>query len=257
MVQLKAGDERFRRDQGDADPAVAAALLQYAAGTGTEQAVLTALAGARLLVPVVAVLADHLADSRDAVPPEGRGRRSHASDEAAKLAAGGEKASEMAMPAIIGRDGRRALPAFTAAAALRIWQPDARPVPVPAAGVWQSAVQESAAVIIDIAGPVPIAVEGARLAALASGSPVPDLHEDPDVWQVAVAAAGRIAPGIRVRLSPPEGGVDFTLELAPPSAANAPVPAEAADAIAEAVAQALGVRMRNGVAVMVHPADGP
>ena len=37
---------------------VTAALAAYQAGQGSEQAALTALAGARLLVPVVAVLAD-------------------------------------------------------------------------------------------------------------------------------------------------------------------------------------------------------
>ena len=40
-----------------ADPGVTAALAAYQAGRGSEQAALTALAAARLLVPVVAVLA--------------------------------------------------------------------------------------------------------------------------------------------------------------------------------------------------------
>jgi hypothetical protein len=40
--------------------------------------------------------------------------------------------------------------------------------------------------VIDIAGPVPLIVEGARLAALAAGQPPPPAHEDPDV-RAAVA----------------------------------------------------------------------
>ena len=39
----------------------------------------------------------------------------------------------MALPVMIGTDGRRALPAFTSLAALAAWDPAARPVPVPTA----------------------------------------------------------------------------------------------------------------------------
>ena len=137
---------------------------------------------------------------------------------------------------IIGSDGRPALPAFTCLDAVRRWRPAARPVPVPAIGVWQSAVQESAAVVIDIAGPVPLAIEGARLAAMAAGAEPPAMHEDPDVWQQVAAAAAEVAPGIRIRLSPARDGLDFTIELAPPSGATQPVPRHAAGQIADAAA---------------------
>ena len=216
-----------------------AALAAFAAGDGTEQAALTALAEARLLVPVVAVLADDRDEDDNPVP------------------AGGEKASEMAMPAIVGRDGRRALPAFTSLEALHRWQPGARPVPVPAQGVWQSAVRESIAVIIDIAGPVPLAVEGARLAALASGADIPALHDDPDAWRLAAAAAAQVAPGIRVKLSAPQRGADLTLELAPPDTAAELVPDDVANRIAEALAGLLASRVRSGIAVVRRPGAGP
>lgn len=243
MVDLTAGDERFRDDHGAADPAVNSALAAYAAGTGGEHAVLRALAGSRLLVPVVAVVAD--------------GRPGGEGNDAAQAGAGqrdrdAEKASEMAMPVIVGTDGRRAMPAFTCLDTVRRWQPAARPVPVAAAGVWQSAVQESCAVVIDIAGPVPIAVEGARLAALAAGQ-VPGMHEDPDVWQQVAAAAAEVAPGIRVRLSQPAGGLDFTLELAPPEGSPGLVPEDVATKIAAAVHARLAGRARSGIAVMRRP----
>lgn len=253
MVELAAGDERFRDDHGDADPAVMSALAAYAVGTGTERAALMALSAARLLVPVVAVQADDLAGGHDCAghgsePASATGPGGNVSGHA--VLGGGEKASEMAMPAIVGTDGRRALPAFTSLDALHRWQPGARPVPVPAAGVWQSAVQDSCAVVIDIAGPVPLAVEGTRLAALAAGAQVPALHEDADVWQLVAAAAGEIAPGIRVRLSPPQGGTDFTLELAPPQGTTGLVPDHIADLIADVVATRLSGRIRQGVAVI-------
>jgi hypothetical protein len=164
----------------------------------------------------------------------------------------GEKATEMATPAIIGRDGRRALPAFTTLQALQCWQPDARPVPVPASAVWQAAVKDSQAVIIDIAGPVPLVVDGARLSALASGTPVPHLHEDADVQAAVAAVAASQPPGIRIRLGPPEGGADFTLELSPADPAGGlPVADAIATAIAEAVADRLAGRLVNGIAVLV------
>ncbi len=48
---------RFPGDDGSAGPQVSAALAAYAAGSGSEHAVLTALDASRLMVPVVALLA--------------------------------------------------------------------------------------------------------------------------------------------------------------------------------------------------------
>jgi hypothetical protein len=165
---LNPGGQQFRHDHGDADQQVTAALAAYQAGQGSEQAALTALAGARLLVPVVAVLA-------------GQGHE----------AGEGDKNSEMVLPTLIGNDGRPAVLAFTSVGALARWRRSARPVPAEAARVWGVAVADGCAVVIDVAGPVPLAVEGARLAALAAGQPVPPAHEDPDVRaevEAAVAA---------------------------------------------------------------------
>jgi len=250
MAELRAGDERYRDDSGDADPAVAAALAGYADGRSGEHAVLVALATTRLLVPVVAVLASGDAADGDAGDGDSPGRRETA--EPAPYATG-EKAAEMAMPEIVGRDGRRAIPAFTSLDSLHRWRPGARPVPVPAAGVWQSAVQESRAVVIDIAGPVPIAVEGSRLAALAAGGDVPAMHEDPDVWRQVAAAAAEVAPGIRVKLSEPTGGLDFTLELAPPPGSAGLVAEDVAGRISDAVHKRLPYRIRAGIAVIRRP----
>src|SRR3954465_11099399 len=158
---LNPGGQQFRHDHGGADQQVTAALAAYQAGRGSEQAALAApagaraaRAGARLLVPVVAVLADG---------PAGQGHG----------AAEGDKNSEMVLPTLIGNDGRPAVLAFTGVDALARWRRNARPVPAEAARVWQAAAADGYAVVIDVAGPVPLAVEGARLAALAAGQPVP------------------------------------------------------------------------------------
>jgi hypothetical protein len=169
---LNPGERQFRNDDGAADPRVAAALAAYLAGQGSEQAALSALAASRLLVPVVAMLA---AESPGA--------------------ARGDKNTEMVLPTLIGRDGRPAVLAFTGLDALARWRPDARPVPAEADRVWRAAVSGGCAVVIDVAGPVPLAVEGARLAALAARRPVPAPHEDPDV-RAEVQAALAAEPGI-------------------------------------------------------------
>jgi hypothetical protein len=168
-------------DTGDADPAVTAILAAYQAGEATEQAALSAVAASRLLVPIVAVLADANAD-------------------------GTEKETEMALPRLIGNDGRAAVIAFTGANPLKRWRPDARPVPVAASRLWAAALAEADAVVVDIAGPVPLTVEGARLAALAAGQPPPPAHQDPDIRLAVAEVIGDFTLG--------PGAPDADLEIA-------------------------------------------
>lgn len=228
-----SGNPRFRDDDGSADPAAAAALSAFAAAQGSEHTALTALAQARLLVPVVAVLSDD--DTGEPGP-----------------AAGGEKNSEMAMPTLLGRDGRAAIPVFTGLDALARWQPSARPVPAEATQVWQAAVQDSCAVIIDVAGPVPLAVEGARLAALAQGQPVPMPYEDPDVREVVAALVAQAADGAgpaSFTLRPAPGDGDLLIELAPPAGMDPGAVQAFASQVGSAIVERLGHRLRRGIAL--------
>ena len=223
---LNPGGQQFRGDRGAADPGVAAALAAYQAGQGSERAALEALAAARLLVPVIAVLADGGAN-----PPPG------------------DKDSEMVLPTLIGQDGRPAVLAFTGLDALARWRPDARPVPAEADRVWRAAVADGCAVVIDVAGPVPLAVEGARLAALAAGQPPPPPCDDPDVRaqvQAAVAAEPAIAgfslaPGRADRTD-----LAVTLHLVGTSE-RGPVVHRAAAGIAARLA----TRLRRGIEVVI------
>jgi SseB protein N-terminal domain len=217
---LNPGGQQFRGDRGGADPLVAAALAAYQAGQGSEQAALSALATARLLVPVVATLAEGSEPAR------------------------GDKDSEMALPTLIGRDGRPALLAFTGLDALARWRQDARPVPAESDRVWRAAVAEGCAVVIDVAGPVPIAVEGARLAALAAGRPVPPAHEDPDIRaEVAAAVAGE--PGVTefALAAGRQDGTDLTVTLRLAAGDCEPVLSRAANGIAARLAG----RLRRGI----------
>jgi hypothetical protein len=222
---ISPGGRQFRGDRGAADPAVAAALAAYQEGRGSEQSALAALSAARLLVPVVAVLAE------GAGPP----------------GADGAKDSEMVLPTLIGSDGRPALLAFTCTEALALWREDARPVPAESWRVWRAAVADGCAVVIDVAGPVPLAVEGARLAALAAGRPVPPPHEDPDI-RAAVAEALAGEPGIAgFTLAPGRQGAggdatDLAVTLRA-AAGERPAVSRAANGIAARLAG----RLRRGI----------
>jgi hypothetical protein len=200
---LNPGGQQFRHDDGGADPRVTEALAAYQAGKGSEQAALTALAGARLLVPVVAVLADGSAAGGERTAGE---------------RTAGDKNSEMVLPTLIGNDGRPAVLAFTGVESLTRWRGNARPVPAEADRVWRAAVTDGCAVVIDVAGPVPIAVEGARLAALAAGQPAPPAHEDPDVRAEveAAVAAEPLITGFRLAAGTEEegaGAADLAVRL--------------------------------------------
>jgi hypothetical protein len=225
-------------DTGGADPAVSAALAAYAAGAATEHAVLTAVAASRLLVPVVAVLAEASADGT--VPPVPAsahpGSRSEPVPASAHPGSHSEKETEMALPTLIGNDGRKAVIAFTGTDTVRRWRADARPVPVPAARLWSAVEAEQAdAVVIDVAGPVPLVVEGARLRALASGEPPPFPHEDPDVRAQVAAVTDDFTLG--------PGGRDAELTVTVKTRDLA-----AARAAAGAIAARLAPRLRRGIA---------
>jgi hypothetical protein len=190
---------------------VTAILAAYAAGQAAEATVLAAVAATRLLVPVVAVLAE--ANS-----------------------GGTEKETEMALPTLIGNDGRKAVIAFTGVETIVRWRADARPVPVPAPRLWPAVAAEDAdAVVVDVAGPVTLVIEGARLRALAAGEPVPAPHQDPDV-RAAVAA---VTDGFE--LEPGSAGADLTVTLRAADPAGA-------RAVAAAIAASLAPRLHRGIA---------
>ncbi|WP_240771414.1 SseB family protein [Nocardioides sp. GY 10113] len=136
-------------DDGSADPALERALAAWGDSSASYPRVLAALAGARLLVPVVAVL----------------GEVEYGEDGLAR-----DKSSDMAAVLMTGSDGRTALLSFSSTATLTAWDPEARPVPVATALAAATAVQEgAAALVVDIAGPSPFVLEGDDLTRIAAG----------------------------------------------------------------------------------------
>ncbi len=142
-------DPGFAGDDGTADPALRTALALLVAEPTTYGDALLALQDARLLVPVVAVLGEVEVDEHGLAH---------------------DKTSDMAAVLMTGADGRRALLAFTGSDSLATWDAGARPVPVPTRLAAQSAVQDgAAALVVDIAGPATVVVEGDDLTRLAAG----------------------------------------------------------------------------------------
>lgn len=153
----------YAADDGSADPALTAVLAEHAAGRADVPAVLAALAGTRLLVPI-------LPHGREVAPTDDASRAAY------------DPAAREASAAVIGiatGDGRAAMPVFTSVAALAAWRADARPVPTPAAQAAHGALAQGWPVLVlDPAGPVPVRLPRPAVVALAQGA----------AWRPAVAS---------------------------------------------------------------------
>ncbi|MFF7338417.1 SseB family protein [Streptomyces sp. NPDC008163] len=230
MAQKNIPDPGFSDDDGTADPALASALAAWAGDRAAVAPVLEALKGARLLVPVVAVLGE--------VEEDESGLRR-------------EKTSDMAVPTLRAGD-RRALPAFTSTASLARWDPQARPVAVPLHQALQAAAHEKAdTVVLDLAGPVAFELTGAALRALAEGRTSADPLHDPAVTAAVRAAVAAEPAVLRAHLGP--GSADGTLALVLAPDAD---PAEAAGRVARALAtdEVLRARLVRGLDLALLPA---
>src|SRR6478609_11297867 len=137
----------FEDDDGTADAGYLAAVAALRNGAGDEAGVVASLATARVFIPIVAQLAEEAETD---------------------LGLHADKQADMALVTLKAADGRTALPAFTSAAALAAWHPEARPVAVYAARAALSAV-----------------AEGAELLVLDPGSATTFVVRRPAVWSLA------------------------------------------------------------------------
>lgn len=222
-------DSPFLDDDGSADPRLAAALAVWAENRRAVAPVLEALQGARLLVPVVALLGE--------VEEDENGLRR-------------EKTSDMAVPTLKAGD-RTALPAFTSVASLARWDPSARPVAVPLHRALEAAAHEKAdTIVLDMSGPVPFELTGPALLALAEGRTSTDPLADPAVVEAVRAAVAAEPAVLRAYLGP--GRADGVLALVLDQSA-----AEAAGAVARRIAAdpTLRARLVRGLDLAVLPAE--
>ncbi|WP_158864788.1 SseB family protein [Leifsonia sp. AG29] len=120
-------DNPFGDDDGAAPPELLVALAAFRRGQAGPEAVVDALRGARLLVPLIAELGE-----------EGTTAAGHAVD----------KSQELSLVTVAGPDGRTVQPVFSSVAALQNWNPSARPVPVGARRVALAAVSEGVELLV-------------------------------------------------------------------------------------------------------------
>ncbi|MFP3990175.1 SseB family protein [Streptomyces sp. E11-3] len=232
MANKNIPDSGFSDDDGSADPRLAAALTAWAGNRTAETAsgVLQALAGTRLLVPVVAVLGETETDAN------GLKR---------------EKSSDMAVPTLKAGD-RIALPAFTSTAALARWDPAARPVAVPLGQALRAAAHEKAdTIVLDMAGPVAFELPRPALLALAEGRTSTDPLTDPAVIEAVRAAVAGVPAVLRAHLGPGRADGTLALVLGPDTEA-----ADAARQVADALAadDVLRARLVRGLDLALLPA---
>lgn len=136
-------DPGFAGDTGAADPALAAVLAAHERDECSDADVLAALDGARLIVAMTAVPAD------PADPAAGTG--GHPTGPQPDP----DTAVDMALPIMLGVDGRRALPVFTSVESLASWDPASRPVPVASRRAAAGAIQEQCSfLVLDPSGPI-------------------------------------------------------------------------------------------------------
>ncbi|MFB6812159.1 SseB family protein [Streptomyces sp. NPDC056387] len=234
MANKNIPDPGYSDDDGSADPRLSAALAAWSEDRAKEPEVLAALKGARLLVPVVAVLGEVETD-----PETGLKR---------------EKTSDMAVPTLRAGD-RRALPAFTSTASLALWDPAARPVAVPLHQALAAAAHEKAdTVVLDLAGPVTYQLTGPALLALAEGRTDAGPLADPAVREAVRAAVAAEPAVLRAHLGPGGADSDGTLAIVLAGGEQAHT---AARRVAEALAAdaTLRARLVRGLDLALLPAE--
>lgn len=148
MSTLGQPNQDWVGDHGDPDPALRALLAEAASSPRSYLQAVAALCSARFLLPIVAHGDEHA--SSDGPDPN--------------------RHAEMAALTLQTPDGRRALPVFTGLDAMRAWQPQARPVPCRLDEVASTAAEQGAdTVLIDVAGPHQLVLEGQMLAEFVAG----------------------------------------------------------------------------------------
>lgn len=237
MQRKNIPDPGFAGDDGSADPRLATALAAHAADPtpDRERELVAALVGARLMVPIVAVLGE---------AGTGADGLKH------------EKSSDMAVPTIDAPDGRKGLPAFTSLEALTRWRADARPAPVLAPQAVRAAWSEQAeALLIDLAGPAFYELSGAAMRAVAQGRAMTDPLRDPELAEAVRGLLARHPVVLRAHLLPSESA-DALLALVPDPAVAAARLGPAVQALADELGadELLRIRLDRGLDLAVVPA---
>lgn len=169
-------------DDGAAPEGLVRAIAQFRRGDGGEQSVIAAITQSRLLIPLVAALAD-----------SGIGAHGHVVD----------KSAELSIVTVAGPDGRDVLPVFSSVEAMSRWNPKARPVPADAARVALAAASEGTdVVVLDPTSATEFVIRRPALWSIAQSQPWIPSYLDPAVLDEFMASAAEESSVARIELAP-------------------------------------------------------
>ncbi|MCX7521319.1 SseB family protein [Microbacterium sp. STN6] len=160
----------FGDDDGSAPERLIRALAEFRAGSVAADAVVDAMRGVRLLIPLVAQLGEAGLDEH--------GRTV-------------DKTQELAIVTVEAPDGRAALPVFSSVTAMQAWNATARPVPADGVRVALAAAGEQTdLVVLDPTSDTEFAVRRPAVWAMAKSEPWRPPHADPVVREAFDASIG-------------------------------------------------------------------
>lgn len=162
-----AGREFSQNSWADDDGSTPPPIAQALAETPILPALMRALPGTRLLVPLLAQLGESEVG-------------------AAGLTA--DKSAELSIVAVATPDGQSAIPAFTSVAEMAAWNPDSRPVPIASERVALAAVAEGHNRVVINPGTRALVLRRTQLAALAQQQEWVPAHQSAEVRQIVTSA---------------------------------------------------------------------
>lgn len=155
-------------DDGSADPALISAITQFRDGKATSEEVVAAFTAARLLVPLVANLGESAEGAHGQIV---------------------DKSADLSIVSVASPDGEIALPVFSSVAAMAIWNPKARPVPIEASRVALAAASEkNSRIILDAGSPTEFVIRQGAFRHIAQSSQWLHPARNPKVKQAFAAA---------------------------------------------------------------------
>lgn len=160
----------FSGDDGSAPAALLEALRRFRSGESSEAAVVDAVRESRLLIPLVASLAESGVNESGTTV---------------------DKSAELSIVTVAGPDGRHVLPVFSSVAAMGLWNPAARPIPADAVRVALAAADERTdLVVIDAMSPTEFVLRRPALWAIAQSLPWLPSYGDAEVEREFLGSVG-------------------------------------------------------------------
>ena len=151
----------YSGDNGEADPILIDTLSKFRSGQVGAAEVLSAIAKARLLIPLIA----NLGESEE-------GAHGHQVD----------KSADLSIVTVLTPDNQRALPVFSSVAAMNNWNPEARPVPNDGRKVALAAASEgNTRLVLDPMSPTEFVVRRPGIAAIAQDLPWLNPANNPEI----------------------------------------------------------------------------